>query len=338
MRFLTAYFAVKEDCEIVLTGSQRMQERPIGILVEALKELGADIEYLKNEGFPPLKIKGKKLQKNKVSIVANTSSQYLSALILVASSLPNGLILTLEGDITSRPYLSMTLALLQQLGIESTFIDNKITILPQKAINDITIVVESDWSSASYFYSFVALSEGMEIYLKSFRHPSLQGDAALSSLYNSLGVTTQFFPMENTIKLSKATSKLPPKVNLDLVNTPDIAQTIAVTCFGLGIECHLTGLHTLKIKETDRLLALKTELEKLGATITITHDSLSLQASENITKNSTIATYNDHRMAMAFAPLALKTNLQIEDADVVSKSYPTFWQDLKKLGFSIQFQ
>ncbi|MEZ4778519.1 MAG: 3-phosphoshikimate 1-carboxyvinyltransferase [Flavobacteriaceae bacterium] len=338
MRFLTAYFATKENVEVALTGSTRMQERPIAILVDALRDLGANIEYEKKEGFPPLKIKGKKLIKNQVSVAANTSSQYLSALLLVASSLPNGLILSLEGEITSLPYLTMTLALLEQVGIESTFSENTITILPQKSINKQTVVVESDWSSASYFYSIVALSEGLEISLKSYRYPSLQGDAALAEIYEQLGVTTEFFPKENSLKLSKDKSKLPKAVSLHLVNTPDIAQTIAVTCFGLGVACHLTGLHTLKIKETDRLLALQTELEKMGATVNVTEDSLSLFPSEKLVENSIIATYNDHRMAMAFAPLALKTALQIEDPEVVSKSFPTFWQDLEKLGFSIQIK
>lgn len=338
MRFLTAYFAARENSNVLLTGSSRMQERPIGILVEALRILGADIEYKKKEGFPPLIIKGKRLINNHVSIAANTSSQYLSALLLIAPSLPKGLTLTLEGEITSLPYLTMTLALLTQLGIDSTFTENTITILPQKTIQDTTVVVESDWSSASYFYSIVALSEGLVITLKSYRNNSLQGDAALSVIYKSLGVSTDFFPKENAIKLSKASSKIPEKVSFHLVNTPDIAQTIAVTCFGLGIECHLTGLHTLKIKETDRLLALKTELEKLGATITITHDSLTLKPSQGLRENCSITTYNDHRMAMAFAPLALKATLEIEDCEVVSKSYPSFWQDLQKIGFSIQFQ
>ena len=338
MRFLTAYFSAKESSDVILTGSDRMQERPIGILVEALRDLGADIEYVKKEGYPPLKIKGKKMVKNQVSVAANTSSQYLSALLLVASSLPNGLILSLKGEITSLPYLTMTLALLSQVGIESTFSENTITILPKKSIEKRTIVVESDWSSASYFYSIVALSEGLDISLKSYRYPSLQGDAALTEIYERLGVKTEFFPEKNTIRLSKLTSFKPDTVSFHLVNTPDIAQTIAVTCFGLGIECCLTGLHTLKIKEADRLFALKTELEKLGATVTINENSLSFLPTKAIIENTSIATYNDHRMAMAFAPLALQTSLQIEDCEVVSKSFPTFWQDLEKLGFSIQFQ
>lgn len=338
MRFLTAYFACKENAEVILTGSERMQERPIGILVEALRQMGADIQYEKKEGFPPLKIKGKKIIGNEVSIAATTSSQYISALMLIASSLPNGLTIQLVGKITSVPYIDMTLSLMKQLGIEGTFLENSIHIPNKNTIERQVVIVESDWSSASYFYSIVALSKATEIVLKSYRKQSLQGDAALSRIYSILGVNTEFLPKENAIKLSKSKIEVPNKVNFNLVNTPDIAQTIAVTCFGLGIDCELQGLHTLKIKETDRLSALKVELEKLGATVNINEDSLKLTSSKAIIKNVSINTYNDHRMAMAFAPLALKTTLQINDCEVVSKSFPTFWEDLKSVGFSIDFQ
>ncbi|MEZ4858583.1 MAG: 3-phosphoshikimate 1-carboxyvinyltransferase [Flavobacteriaceae bacterium] len=338
MRFLTSYFACKENSDVILTGSQRMQERPIGILVEALRELGATIQYVKKEGYPPLKIKGKKITNHQVSIAAHTSSQYISALMLIAPSLPNGLTLQLEGKVTSVPYLKMTLSLLNQLGIEGNFSENTIQIFNKKGFTKQSVTVESDWSSASYFYSIVALSDAAEITLKSYRNPSLQGDALLSEIYKSLGVKTDFFPKENAIKLSKSNQELSKKINFNLENTPDIAQTLAVTCFGLGLGCELTGLHTLKIKETDRLLALKIELEKLGASVSITKDTLHLEPSNTIIKDISIATYNDHRMAMAFAPLALKKSLQIEDCEVVSKSYPSFWEDLQKIGFSIQFQ
>lgn len=338
MRFLTAYFAWKENSEVILTGSERMQERPIGILVDALRLMGADIQYEKNDGYPPLKIKGKKLSQNKVSIAATTSSQYISALMLIAPSIPNGLTIQLEGKITSVPYINMTLALMQQLGIEGTFSENSIQIPNKNTIEKQVVIVESDWSSASYFYSIVALSEATEIILKSYRKQSLQGDAALSTIYTSLGVETEFLPKKNAIKISKSKIEVPNKVNFNLVNTPDIAQTISVTCFGLGIDCELQGLHTLKIKETDRLTALKVELEKLGAYVEINEASLKLTSSNTIFKNVSINTYNDHRMAMAFAPLALKTSLQINDCEVVSKSFPTFWEDLKSVGFSIDFQ
>ncbi len=331
MRFLTAYFAAKEDAEIILTGSERMQERPIGILVDALKILGADIEYLKNPGFPPLKISGKKLLKNSVTIKADVSSQYVSALMLVAPLLTNGLQIILEGEVASRPYIEMTLSLLRKLGVKSNFNNNEIQISSVKEIKDIVVKVESDWSSASYFYSLVALSDDVEIQISNFSEESLQGDSALVSIYNALGVKTKFISAE-TISLSKRNVQLPDILLLNLSNTPDLAQTVAVTCFGLGMECQFTGLHTLKIKETDRLLALKTELEKLGAVVKINKDSLQLDKSSKINPGIGINTYQDHRMAMAFAPLALKTDLIINNAEVVSKSYPNFWKDLEKTG------
>jgi 3-phosphoshikimate 1-carboxyvinyltransferase len=337
MRFLTAYFAIQEGNEVVLTGSSRMKERPIKILVDALKQLGAEIIYTENEGFPPIKIKGKKLTQNKVSIAANVSSQYISALLLIAPKLENGLELTLEGAITSIPYIQMTLALLNEIGVTTSFENNTIKVNPTPNIQHPTpITIESDWSSASYYYSIVALSEiGTQITLSSYKQNSLQGDAALAEIYKDFGVETTF-NNNNFITISKTLNFKPETLNLQLNNSPDIAQTVAVTCFGLGIGCHLTGLHTLKIKETDRLEALKVELSKLGATITVTNDSLTLQSSNSnfvIARDKAIATYQDHRMAMAFAPLALKTSIIIEDAEVVSKSYPTFWEDLKSIGF-----
>ena len=327
MRFLTAYFAVLDGREVTLTGSERMQQRPIKILVDALRSLGAAIEYLGNEGYPPLRIKGRKLTQNKVSIKGNVSSQYISALLLIAPSLKNGLEITLTEEITSRPYLDMTLNLLTQLGISTKWKENTIIILPKATIADTSITVESDWSSASYFYSLVALSEvGTSIQLSSYYKESLQGDSCLTTIYKDLGVKTVC--NANTIVLSK-TSQQPRLDNLNLQNAPDIAQTIAVTCFGLGIACNLTGLHTLKIKETDRLVALQNELQKLGGEITITDTSLHLQSSATISENKIISTYNDHRMAMAFAPLALKVPIYIEDTGVVTKSYRNFWEDLK---------
>ena len=337
MRFLTAYFSVQEDRETILTGSKRMKERPIGILVDALNTLGADIAYLQNKGFPPIKIKGQKLTKHKVSLKADVSSQYISALILIASSLKNGLELTLDGKITSIPYINMTLSLLDQIGIKNSFEGNTITIKPiQEDINPRDLVVESDWSSASYFYSIVALSDvGMQVELSSYKKDSLQGDSVLSVLYKQFGVETEF--LEHMVLLKKVfNTNKNSSIKLDLSNTPDIAQTIAVTAFGLGLECNLKGLHTLKIKETDRLLALQNELTKLGADISVTNNSLSLEKSNAINKEVCIETYKDHRMAMAFAPLALKTSILIKEADVVSKSYPDFWKDLTHIGFQIK--
>ena len=334
MRFLTAYFATQEGRTVLLTGSSRMKERPISILVEALRQLGAKIEYLENEGFPPLKITGQKITASKVALQANVSSQYISALLLIASKLENGIEITLEGPLTSIPYINMTLALLQEIGIETAFEGNTIRVKPSTNHQPITLTVESDWSSASYFYSIVALSEvGTTIRLSSYKKNSLQGDSALVTLYENFGVTTTFDG--NTICLTKTYNVQPTTYTLQLNNTPDIAQTIAVTCLGLGLGCHLSGLHTLKIKETDRLEALQMELTKLGAEVTVTEDTLTLKATTSIPSNVKIGTYTDHRMAMAFAPLALKVPIVIKDAEVVSKSYPNFWSDLKAVGFQI---
>lgn len=337
MRFLTAFFAIQEGKEVVLTGSSRMKERPIKILVEALKQLGAEITYEENEGFPPIKIQGKKLTKSKVSLPANVSSQYISALLLIAPKLENGLELILEGEITSIPYIKMTLALLNEIDVETSFIENVISVKPTAYnLQPTTLIIESDWSSASYWYSIVALSEiGTQITLSSYKQNSLQGDSALVEIYKNFGVETVFNTNKSITILKSATCNL-QSVICNLNNSPDIAQTIAVTCFGLGIGCYLTGLHTLKIKETDRLEALKTELSKLGANISVTDDSLTIQQSNTLNSNIAIETYQDHRMAMAFAPLALKTSLIIQDAEVVSKSYPTFWEDLKSIGFQLE--
>jgi len=337
MRFLTAYFSAQPNKEVLLTGSNRMKERPIGILVDALREMGAKIEYIENKGFPPLKIKGKRLTKNKISVPAHTSSQYVSALILIASQLENGLEISLEGKITSQPYIEMTLALLSQIGIESIFNQNCIAI-PKTSFqknSQVKIIIESDWSSASYFYSVVALSRiGTAITLSSFKQNSLQADSVLVDIYSNFGVET-IFNNDASITIRKSKNLEPPAQNINLTNSPDIAQTIAVTCFGLGIGCNLSGLHTLKIKETNRLSALKNEIEKLGGKVEITNDSLSLEPNHSILKPISVATYQDHRMAMAFAPLALKTKLKIENAEVVSKSYPKFWKDLQNIGFEV---
>jgi 3-phosphoshikimate 1-carboxyvinyltransferase len=333
MRFLTAYFAVNEGREVVLTGSPRMQERPIKVLVEALEQLGAQITYEKEVGYPPIRIKGQKITAHKVSIPANVSSQYISALLLVAPKLENGIELTLVGEITSVPYIKMTLALLNDLNVQTSFTGNVITVHPKKEVENKVMTVESDWSSASYFFSLAALARTATISLTSYKETSLQGDSALVDIYKQMGVSSHF--EGNKITLIKQNDFVYTDLNLELNNTPDIAQTIVVTCLGLGIGCHLTGLHTLKIKETDRLEALRIELTKLGADISVTNDSLTLVATKNINQDVNIATYNDHRMAMAFAPLGLKVPIIIDNAEVVSKSYPDFWTDLKKLGFVV---
>ncbi|MDO1512036.1 3-phosphoshikimate 1-carboxyvinyltransferase [Maribacter confluentis] len=335
MRFLTGYFSAQEGKEVVLTGSKRMTERPIKILVDALKSLGAEISYVQDEGYPPIKIKGQNLVKDKVSLPADVSSQYISSLLLIAPSLGNGLELELVGKITSVPYIKMTLALLEEIGVETSFKGNVINVFPKNEIAPVTLVVESDWSSASYYYGICALAApGTEITLSAYKQQSLQGDSVLAEIYTSFGVETTFG--DNKIILKKTDKEVDMENIFDLANAPDIAQTIAVTCFGLGVGCHLTGLHTLKIKETDRLEALHTELTKLGANISVTDKELDIVPSIGILENIAIDTYNDHRMAMAFAPLAMKTTLKVNDAEVVSKSYPDFWNDLKKLGFDIK--
>jgi 3-phosphoshikimate 1-carboxyvinyltransferase len=339
MRFLTAYFAIQSNQEVVLTGSSRMKERPINILVEALNSLGAQISYEEKVGFPPIRIKGRELQKSEIDIEANTSSQYISALLLIAPKLRHGLKINLIGEVTSLPYIQMTLELLNEIGVETSFANNSISIKPFNPdyYRDTTLTIESDWSSASYFYSLVALSEiGTAITLSSYKKNSLQGDSVLAEIYQVFGVKT-VFNENNSMTISKVNREnhnLQP-ITYNLKKSPDIAQTIAVTCFGLGLACHLTGLHTLKIKETDRLEALKNELVKLGASVAITYNSISLEPSTFIKENITIKTYQDHRMAMAFAALAFKVSLIIEEAEVVSKSYPDFWNHLESCGMCI---
>jgi 3-phosphoshikimate 1-carboxyvinyltransferase len=334
MRFLTAYFAIKENSDVFLTGSSRMKQRPIKFLVDALQQLGAEINYVENENYPPIRIKGKKLTKREVTLKANVSSQYISALLLIAPKLENGLELVLEGEITSIPYIRMTLALLNEIGIETSFENNIIKVNSKFKIQNPKVKIESDWSSASYYYSIVALSQiGTQIILSNFKKNSFQGDSILVEIYKSFGVETTF--VENQIIIEKKEYKC-SSVKLNLIESPDIAQTIAVTCFGLGVGCRLEGLHTLKIKEADRLEALKKELSKLGAMVFTTDSILQIAPSTRIKENISIKTYQDHRMAMAFAPLALRTNLIIEESEVVSKSYPTFWDDLKQVGFQIE--
>ena len=331
MRFLSAYYSTLENQEKILTGSSRMQERPIGVLVDALRQLGADISYLKNEGYPPLLIKGKRLTASEVRLSANISSQYITALMLIAPSLPDGLRLYLEGKITSTPYIEMTLSLLHKIGVDAIFSGQHIQVFPKKDITQITHAVESDWSSASYYFSMVALAKEADVSLSTYKKDSLQGDRVLMDVYQQFGVKSSI--ENNTLALKKQTMGS-THVQLDLSDAPDIAQTIAVTCYGLGLSCSLTGLHTLKIKETDRLVALQNELSKLGATIEITDKSLHLHKRTNpIRPNVLIETYHDHRMAMAFAPLGLLVPIRIQDADVVTKSYPGFWKDLEMNGF-----
>ena len=336
MRFLTAYYSIQNDRNITLTGSERMKQRPIKVLVDALNKLGAEISYQENEGFPPLQIKGKKITQDSITIPSNISSQYISALCLIGTKLENGLTINLDGKIISVPYIQMTIQLLNRAGINANFEGNTISIPFTASIQSQTIQVESDWSSASYYYSLIALAKNSEIKISTYFEDSLQGDSALQTIYtDNFGVISTF---ENGILTLKNNLEFQFKesIELNLINTPDIAQTIAATCVGLKAKCHLTGLETLKIKETDRLVALKNELEKFGAIITITDDSLTIEGYQDFTETPTLETYNDHRMAMCMAPLAQLFTIRIKDEMVVEKSYPTFWEDWKQLGFTIK--
>lgn len=331
MRFLTAYYSIQAGKEIRISGSERMKQRPIGILVEALRSLGAEISYLEKEGFPPLLIKGNQFKTDFVELNADISSQFITALMLIATKLPNGLMIQLNGKITSLPYLEMTIQMLNQLGISAERKDNLIRVEPLKSLLEQEFTVESDWSSASYFYSLAALSDSAEIVLSSFKKDSLQGDAKVAGIYQKyFGVETQF--VDNKIVISQNPDRVLKSVRVDLNQTPDIAQTIAVTCAGLKMKCKLTGLETLKVKETDRITALKNELKKVGAETSVTDHSLEITGFFETTEIPTIKTYHDHRMAMSFAPLALVRDIRIENPEVVEKSYPDFWKDFAILG------
>jgi 3-phosphoshikimate 1-carboxyvinyltransferase len=338
MRFLTAYYSMVDGCSLQITGSERMKERPIGILVNALRELGADIRYVKKKGFPPLQISGRELVGGKVSLDAGVSSQFISALMLIAPALSTGLTIELKGEVVSRSYIELTLGILNRIGVNCRVRDNVISIRPLSFKESRTFNIESDWSSASYWYSIVALSDDLSIKLKSFDRSSLQGDSIVFSIFEKLGVSTTFNSSDSSITLSKNDNDIPDIIQLDLIETPDLAQTLAVACFGMGVEAVLLGLNTLGIKETDRLEALKNELEKLGADVSIGSNSIRIVPAKKIKNDVVINTYNDHRMALSFAPLALKIPILIENPEVISKSYPSFWSHLDKAGFSLAFE
>ena len=334
MRFLTAYFSVQEGREVTLTGEGRMLQRPIGELVEALKKLGADITYKDKKGFPPLLIKGKKLKGGEISLNSGISSQFITALMLTAPTMKNGIKINLKGKIVSLPYINMSIQLLQRVGIDASINKKTITVKNGEIFSNSPISVESDWSSASYHYSLVATADEADVIIGTYKRESFQGDSALADLYRNMGVETIY--VKDKIRLQKSSIwEKSDLIEFDLNQQPDIAQTISVTCLTLGLNCKLTGLETLRIKETDRLLALKTELEKLGASVTITDSTLEMEIKKDIIPEVEISTYDDHRMAMAFAPIALKQNIFIEDPDVVVKSYPDFWDHLKALGIKI---
>ncbi|PRD48152.1 3-phosphoshikimate 1-carboxyvinyltransferase [Sphingobacterium haloxyli] len=333
MRFLTSYLNLAEG-NFILTGTERMQQRPIGILVDALKTVGAAIDYEKKSGFPPLKIKGGMAQeKQRVSIQGNVSSQYLSSLLLIAASLEQGLVLEIAGELTSKPYVTMTLDMLQEAGITHTWTDNTIEISPQE-FKPTTIYVEPDWSAASYWYAIVALSEEGKVVLPGLKAHSLQGDIAIMEMMTHFGVASSF--QENGLHIAKV-NQGSDKVLFDFKGCPDLAQTIVALAAAVRRDISITGVETLKIKETDRLSALKNELEKFGATIVADGETYHVKTKEAYAPNRiTFDTYEDHRMAMAFAPLAMIFDeVTINDPIVVEKSYPDFWSHLRQQGFLI---
>lgn len=337
MRFLTAFFAIQPDEEHILTGTERMQQRPIRILVEALRTLGADIEYMHQEGFPPILIKGRKLTCQEVTLPGNVSSQYISALLMIAPMLPKGLTLKLSGEIISKPYIRLTLKLMRDFGANVQWDEKSPCIhIDHSPYRDIPYIVESDWSAASYWYEIAALSSQASIRLPGLLPQSYQGDSAVAELFEQLGVKTTFD--EQGAKLEKTTCNL-QRMEYNFVNQPDLAQTFVVTCTQLGIPFRFEGLQSLKIKETDRMAALITELGKLGYLLKEENDSVLSWNGERTAILSTpaIDTYEDHRMAMAFAPICMKrTDIIINNPHVVSKSYPHYWEDLKLAGFEIK--
>ena len=334
MRFLTAYLSVTPG-ERIITGTTRMQQRPIQILVNALRELGAEINYINNEGFPPLRIKGTELKGNEITLKGNVSSQYISALLMIAPALKNGLVLHLSGEIISRPYINLTLQLMQDFGAKAAWTSSdSISVAPQP-YTSIPFTVESDWSAASYWYQIAALSPKTEIELLGLFRNSYQGDSRGAEVFSRLGITTEF--TTKGVKLKK-TGKAPKRLEEDFIDIPDLAQTFVVTCALMNIPFRFTGLQSLKIKETDRIAALRNELKKLGYLIEEENDSVLMWNGERCEPEETpvIATYEDHRMAMAFAPAIIcHPTMQIADPQVVTKSYPGYWKDLKQAGFQI---
>lgn len=335
MRFLTAYYS-NTPGEWTLTGSERMKNRPIHILVDALRFLGAEIEYLEKEGFPPMKIKGKRLSGGKIDINGSVSSQFLSALIMIAPCIEGGLKMNLVGKVASIPYLKMTLELIAHFGAEYNWLSNSIEIKPGKyQSKDFT--VEADWSGASYWYQMAALSEETDIEVQGLKQKSLQGDSAIVGMYEKLGVRTIF--TEEGVRLIKSKAvTLPETFEYDFSNCPDVAQTLASTVAVLGIESYFKGLESLRIKETDRIAAIRIELAKFGVKVEeLEDDEIKIYPSNLNKATDTIATYDDHRVAMSIAPVAMKLGgFKIEAPEVVVKSYPDFWKDLNSVGFEFK--
>lgn len=333
MRFSTAFFSVQEGRVTRLQGTARMHQRPIGILVDALRTLGANIEYAEKEGYPPLLIKGKKLEGGALQLDASVSSQFISALMMIAPSLEKGLQLSWNGLSVSAPYIYMTANIMERMGFEVKIAANGLEVKPGLGKKPSSFIVESDWSSASYWYLMAALATESEVFMKGFRQVSFQGDAAVKGYFNALGVEHEYIGAGYRLHKSAEAPKLK---KLNLIEQPDLAQTLAVACAALQQKVLFTGLQTLRIKETDRLLALKTELEKTGAKITIGDDFLEVTEGIKSVEGVAFDTYHDHRMAMAFAPLALLGKITINDPDVVNKSYPNYWDDLRGAGFVVE--
>lgn len=334
MRFLTAFLS-KVVGEWTITGTERMKNRPIKVLVDALNAIGARIEYMEKEGYPPLRIFGSALQGGEISLPGNVSSQYISALLMIAPLTEHGVTLNLEGNIVSRPYIHITLQLMEQFGVKASWSGNTIRVTPQE-YQPIRFTVESDWSGASYWYQIMALSKGAEIELLGLFKDSLQGDAAGAKLFAQLGVGTTY--TNRGVSLRPNGNRC-GKLVYNFVDQPDLAQTFVVTCVLLSIPFRFTGLQSLKIKETDRIEALKAELRKLGYVLTDTNDSILEWNGERCEPEAhpIIATYEDHRMALAFAPVCLVRGegIDIAHPEVVSKSYPYYWEDLRSAGFRI---
>jgi len=337
MRFLTAYFAATAQTKTI-TGSDEMKNRPVGDLVDALNKLGADIVYLEKTGFPPIRTSGKTLSGNSIEINGNISSQFITALLLVAPTLPEGLTIQIKGVPVSLPYIKMSLQLMKQAGVSSTFSKNVITVAPQEYRSESCIQVERDRSAASYWYQIAALTNDAELLLEGVNDKSLQGDAAISLISYSFGVKTEYTPEGALLSKFKHHCRL---LWLDFSDIPDIVQTMAVTCCLTDIHFRFTGVQTLRVKETDRIAALQNELLKLGYCIKEIKPGVIEWYGERTEpqKNITISTYNDHRMAMAFAPAAIRfPGLSIENPDVVSKSYPRYWEDLRKVGVELRIE
>ena len=335
MLFLTAYLSVTPGTRII-TGTERMQQRPIQVLVNALRELGADIEYVANDGFPPLRITGRELRKDTISLPGNVSSQYISALLMIAPVLTNGLTIRLTGDIISRPYINLTLQLMNDFGVRAEWTDDHRLKVEPQAYHSIPFYVESDWSAASYWYQIVALSKEAEVTLPGLFKDSYQGDSQVAGIFRSLGVETIY---KDKAVILKKNGKSVERLDYDFINQPDLAQTFVVTCALLNIPFRFSGLQSLKIKETDRMAALITEMRKLGYILHETDGSVLSWEGERCTteEHPAIDTYEDHRMAMAFAPICLALpEILINNPQVVSKSYPRYWEDLRQAGFIIK--